>query len=294
MKQKNNVFMQILDVILPVLIYYLATSIVLYALNRLAENILINQGEEGISILLSNARAISAINNGIAMLFGALLVLRQFIRETSFRGDDMLIKTRKAIGPGFREGVRKLRERGNEAIIPVLLCMSAAIFLNLVIGFITDVIGSGNYENIKQTQYSVTPLIGVILYGIISPVAEEMIYRGVLLSKLSRYINPASGLIASSLIFGLFHGNLVQGVYAFFLGLLIGAAYIKHNAFFVPLLCHSMTNLLIYLLAYMGIPGTQMVPRIITCAVSGVAAICLFILFMRKGVNENKELKKDK
>ena len=252
MPEKKNVFMQILDVVLPVVIYYFATGILLYVLNLIAQSYFVSQGDSGIRFLFDNAAAISAVNNGIGMLFAAVLILRQFIRETAYQGQVVVIKLRKAIAPAWRNGIGRMRKLGRGIWLPVLLSICACIFLNLLIGGITAQLGVGEYETVSLRQYSVSPILAIVLYGVISPLAEEMIYRGILLSKLSRYINPLVGLIGSSLVFGLLHGNLVQGSYAVIMGFVLGLSYIVYNAFGVPLICHSVSNLVIYFLTIFG------------------------------------------
>lgn len=283
MKDKQTIFQQILDVCLPALVYYLASSIFLYVLNLIVQGICSAQGESGLIFIFNHAAEINATNNGIAMLIGAMLILRHFLKETVYHGQELVIKVRKAVVPGVREGLRKCKALKLQILWPVGLAVTSSICLNLAMGLITDVTGLGNYAHVAAAQYAVSPLLAVVLYGVISPIAEEMMYRGVLLGKLARYLNPTVAILASSLLFGLFHGNLVQGIYAFAMGLFIGYVYVRYNAFGVPVLFHAVANLVIYFLTLFGIPGENFVLKMVMLGVSAILSV-LFIVRIHKSV----------
>lgn len=63
----------------------------------------------------------------------------------------------------------------------------------------------------------------LIIYSIIlAPVAEELIFRG-LIFRYARYALPFwIANIWQALLFGLVHGNFIQGIYAFVMGLFLG------------------------------------------------------------------------
>ena len=60
--------------------------------------------------------------------------------------------------------------------------------------------------------------------GLLSPVLEELIFRGLILGLLMK-IKKAPFIAVNAvaaLLFGIYHGNIVQGTYAFIFGMLIG------------------------------------------------------------------------
>jgi hypothetical protein len=59
-----------------------------------------------------------------------------------------------------------------------------------------------------------------------APVCEELVFRGVTMHYASRTMTFWGMNIFQSVLFGLFHGNLIQGIYAFVLGLVLG--YIRY------------------------------------------------------------------
>lgn len=68
-----------------------------------------------------------------------------------------------------------------------------------------------------------TPLI--FLYTLIfAPFAEEYIFRGLIYRSARTGFGFMPANIIQALLFALYHGNLIQGIYAFVLGLLLGYA----------------------------------------------------------------------
>jgi len=89
------------------------------------------------------------------------------------------------------------------------------------------------------------PLLYAVLNGvaviIIAPIAEEFIFRGVLFQCWAAQWGVRPALLASSLVFGVLHSNLV-GLSMF--GLVMGLLYIKTRTLIVPMVCHALNNAL--------------------------------------------------
>lgn len=67
-----------------------------------------------------------------------------------------------------------------------------------------------------------TSTFSMFLYSaLLAPLSEEVIFRGMILRALRPY-GKRFAILGSALLFGLFHGNLLQGPYAFLMGLILG------------------------------------------------------------------------
>ena len=66
---------------------------------------------------------------------------------------------------------------------------------------------------------------------------------------LRRSMKPVAALVISAAFFGMYHGNSVQGIYAFVIGLLLAYAYEYFGSFWVPVGIHMAANALAYCLA---------------------------------------------
>lgn len=78
--------------------------------------------------------------------------------------------------------------------------------------------------------------------GVIIPIAEELIFRALIYKRLRSAYGVGFALFISALCFGIFHGNLIQGVYAFLLGLLLALIYEKWENICLCMLYHIAAN----------------------------------------------------
>ena len=79
---------------------------------------------------------------------------------------------------------------------------------------------------------------------IAAPVLEELFFRGMIYKRLRDIVNVKAAIIISALFFGAFHGNLVQLVYAFIIGLMLAYVYEKFKTIWVPIVFHMGANLI--------------------------------------------------
>lgn len=88
------------------------------------------------------------------------------------------------------------------------------------------------------TNFTIT----ILTVGILVPIFEEILMRGIIFNELRRNMNLVLALILQALIFGIYHGNLLQGIYASILGLFLGLAYAWTKSIFAPILIHMLFN----------------------------------------------------
>lgn len=84
--------------------------------------------------------------------------------------------------------------------------------------------------------------ISMFLYiGLIAPVTEEILFRGLILRTLEPY-GKHFAVLLSAFLFGIFHGNVVQTPYAFVVGLVLGYTAMEYNILWAMVL-HMFNNL---------------------------------------------------
>ena len=99
---------------------------------------------------------------------------------------------------------------------------------------------SERYQEVADRQYGVALGIGILIYGLVSPLAEEVVFRGLIYNRMRRYFGKALSVIVCGVMFGIYHGNLVQGIYGAVLGIAITYSYEWLAVFctcMVPCLC---------------------------------------------------------
>lgn len=80
--------------------------------------------------------------------------------------------------------------------------------------------------------------------GILAPIAEELLFRGIIQGELRRAMPEWLAIIIQALLFSAFHMQPVQSVYVIVPGLLLGMAYAWSGTLWVPIIMHILFNLL--------------------------------------------------
>ena len=122
----------------------------------------------------------------------------------------------------------------------------AALAVNILFSLIGFTGSSDAYEQVAKEQFAFPLWAGIILYGIVSPLAEEIVFRGIVYNRMHRQYGKWIAIIGSALLFGVYHGNVVQALYGFMIGVLIEVLYEKYGSFAVPVILHSAANIFVY------------------------------------------------
>lgn len=131
-------------------------------------------------------------------------------------------------------------------------CVGLALGGNLLLELSGAIRASEAYGALAQAQYAVSLPLGLVYFGFITPLSEELLFRGIFHGAFRRFLKLPLAMLASAALFAIYHGNIVQGVYAFVMGGLIVYAYEYFGDFRMPVYVHMLANLLIYLLSYTG------------------------------------------
>ena len=101
------------------------------------------------------------------------------------------------------------------------------------------------YEDLLKTaglDSSIT--LPMLLYSVLlAPVCEELIFRGTTMHLARRALPFWLANTMQALLFGLFHMNWIQGIYAFALGLVLGYVCEKGGSIYYSILLHILFNL---------------------------------------------------
>ncbi len=95
--------------------------------------------------------------------------------------------------------------------------------------------------------YAELPAGGVRIYFVflalvLAPVAEELLFRGVLLPALSRRFGIGTAIVVSSVLFALMHMHVPGLVPLFMLSIALSVAYIYTQSVIVPIVMHMVFN----------------------------------------------------
>lgn len=79
---------------------------------------------------------------------------------------------------------------------------------------------------------------------ILAPILEELIYRGYLITELSQSFSKKTAIIVSAIVFGLYHINLYQSVFAMFVGVILGIIFVNTDSLLYSVITHMIYNAL--------------------------------------------------
>ena len=79
--------------------------------------------------------------------------------------------------------------------------------------------------------------------GIAVPVAEELIFRGLTYGNMRKYLGVWPSAVLGGALFAVYHGNVMQMLYAFPMGVILCLVYEKCKTIKAPIVLHCAANL---------------------------------------------------
>lgn len=231
------------DILLPMLVYFVVYDVAGIIFSFLAGMIGEKIGGSFYEGMLADAETV----RGILVIFTLIVSMAAlypmakwefFLKEFGQTGKYVTAQKRQ------EEKGKKIRQ----GIVIVITAMSASLALNLLFSLLSVANLSNQYGQVVQRQNAVVPVVGIFLYGIFSPLAEEILFRGLVYNRMKLYFPQKLSMVFSALFFGLYHGNLVQGMFGLILGIVIAWVYEQYGKWYVPVIFHGIINLTSYLL----------------------------------------------
>lgn len=188
-------------------------------------------------------------------------------------------KRERVLGP--------VRERKTPAVMYILtaaLAGTLSMALNNLI-IISDLSSySLGYQETSTAFYSASMGMQILCLGILSPVAEELVFRGLMYRRMREDTKMVMAMIYTAVIFGLFHGNTVQMIYGTAMGLILAYVCEICGSVLAPMIGHMAANLLsigaTYFRVYDWMITDIMIIGGITVACA-TAAACVFLMIRK-------------
>lgn len=132
--------------------------------------------------------------------------------------------------------------------IPVLVVFGLS--LNFVIEFVLALLREidsmapvfKNYNDVSNMIFGGGFAANLIAIGVVGPIFEEILFRGLVFGELRKIAKVRLAIVIQALLFGAYHLNVIQGAYAFVIGLLLGFIYYRSNSIIAPILVHITIN----------------------------------------------------
>lgn len=229
----------------PFIFYMVIKTVALLLLSMLAISFPFAVVSEWISL---HSNQVNAVINAAASIIGVAFLLNDFLKEVEVTGEiDIDTGVIKQLLAWIRNGIKEDRDKAVVLAITASLGITSSLAFNILAGIIQ--IQSPRYEKVEAIQYSVPIWLGLILYGIISPFVEEIVFRGLTYNRMRRFFGIPLSVIVTALLFAGFHGNLAQFLYALCMGVLLALCYEWVKSFAAPLVFHMAANIVVFVVS---------------------------------------------
>ena len=160
--------------------------------------------------------------------------------------------------------------------------VTLGIAVNNIIAMTPLVQMSEGFQEANESFFAGTVVFELLGSCLVIPIAEELLFRGVVYKRLKLYFGVTPALIGSALIFGIMHVNLVQFLYAAVIGLFLAFVLEKTGKLSMAVLGHIAANLAAVLRTETGWLECSFYPTVngilftVVMAVAGIAVVSLF------------------
>ncbi|MBU9728990.1 aldose epimerase family protein [Diplocloster modestus] len=171
----------------------------------------------------------------------------------------------------------------------VLLAVCGCVGFNGLIAFSPLPVWFPQGKEVLSTLYGGNKWIVLLNVIVAAPLAEELLFRGIVYSRLREYTGRFNGILCSAFIFGLLHGNVLQFVYAFLLGLIFAYLYEVYGSIKAPVAAHCTANLFSVLMTETPLGRILENPAVSYLAVAAAWVTGALVLVMMRGNRSKKE-----
>ena len=129
-----------------------------------------------------------------------------------------------------------------EILLATVTTAALGIAVNNMIAMTPLIQTSSGFKEANEAFFAGDMLLELLGSCLVIPIAEELLFRGVVYRRCRLYFNEKAGVLISALLFGIVHANLVQFIYAALLGLLLALLIEKTGKLSMAVLGHMAAN----------------------------------------------------
>lgn len=144
-------------------------------------------------------------------------------------------------------------------------------------------------ENVLENQFEglTHTFLGALTISLLAPILEEVMFRGAIQGYLTRKLgNPWLAMAIAALVFGVYHMNPVQVVYASMFGFILGWMYYRTGSLMSVIVGHVLNNSIATLTMLMFGTATEseMMEDILPQEAVIASQVMMFIVFAAASV----------
>ncbi len=140
-----------------------------------------------------------------------------------------------------------LKEVVNGKLLLALVCLglSLQVLISMCLNAVYPILPenlTNQYSELMEQLIGGNIWLSLLVTVILAPLAEEFLFRGVTMKKAQKIMPFMAANVLQALLFGLYHMNWIQGVYAFVLGMILGYTAEYFHSVWASILLHAFVN----------------------------------------------------
>lgn len=145
---------------------------------------------------------------------------------------------------GFKIINKKFRQNQNIMfyVLGILLGIGLNLLLSILLNYINIEQIDPNYsKQMEQLLSSGNVVLGIITIGLIGPIFEEILFRKIIFNYL-KVFSPVTAIILQAILFGAYHINIIQFIYATIIGIILGFVVYWTSNLLPSIIIHCCIN----------------------------------------------------
>ncbi len=192
---------------------------------------------------------------GLFILFGISLLTNSNLVESEFVLSAVGLTVPAIVGIIFfrKEIIESFTYFKEKTILKIVSIPVVVLFTVIVEQAVLRFLATGqpeNQEQLLETGAEVPLIFTLLVFGILGPILEEIVFRYILLNRFSHYIGTAIASIISIIIFTVLHTNQLSDIAIYLPGaVILTAAYlISKRSLAYVIAIHILNNCLGFIL----------------------------------------------
>ena len=132
----------------------------------------------------------------------------------------------------------------------LVFCVAFGVAMNILVICVLALLPISQQPSALDEIFGQNLFMDVLVFALLAPIFEEILFRGVVQKRLGKMINIHVAVFLQAVIFGAVHMNLLQGSYAFVLGVFMGYVYYFFDSIWYVIAIHVSFNATSTLLGY--------------------------------------------
>ncbi|EKS7866375.1 CPBP family intramembrane metalloprotease [Bacillus cereus] len=192
---------------------------------------------------------------GLYILFGISLLANVNLVESEFVLSAIGFTVPAIVGIIYfrKEIIESFTYFKEKTILKIVSIPMVVLFTLIVEQYVMHFLATGqpeNQEQLLETGAEVPLVFTLLVFGILGPILEEIVFRHILINRFSYHIGTAIASIISIMIFTLLHTNQLSDIAIYLPGsLILTAAYlISKRSIAYVIAIHMLNNCLAFIL----------------------------------------------